>query len=156
METIKIAFVLDHKSSLSNEEYDAIIKNIRYSLYELRDLSFKKGYNFSWGFLELSEQSADNTKSEAVKIFALDTFSINQNNQNQLFEKKSESALNGFDRIIKYSQNAFAPEEVIQAVSNPAAYSKKFNTHYPFYSLCASASAIAFNTISFASSTDAP
>lgn len=113
MSQLKIAFVLDGNSELSDQEYKSVIQKIRYNLYELRNFSFQEDINFSLAFVKYGESSP-------AVLYDLDTFSINKENQVSIFQQAQESDLKDFFCLVKYSETGFEPSKVMSLVKNPA------------------------------------
>ena len=113
MSQLKIAFVLDGNSELSDQEYKSVIQKIRYNLYELRNYSFQEDINYSLAFVKYGESSP-------AVLYDLDTFSINKENQVSIFQQAQESDLKDFFCLVKYSETGFEPSKVMSLVKNPA------------------------------------
>ena len=112
MNQLKIAFVLDSNGELLPAEQKIVIQQIRYCLYELRNSSFDDDCNYSLGFIKYGQPSQ-------VSLYDLDSFSINKQNQDSIFQESDEQSLKDFDRVIKYSQTSFEPSQVMKVIKNP-------------------------------------
>ncbi len=112
MPQLKIAFLLDSASNLLPSEQKFVIQQIRYCLYELRNSSFNDNCSYSLAFVKSGESSQ-------ISLYELDTFSINKQNQDSIFQQADEANLKDFYRVIKYSQTGFKPEQVMKLIKNP-------------------------------------
>ena len=111
MNQLKIAFVLDSNGNLLPAEYQSLIQNIRYCLYELRNSSFDDDCQYSLSFVKNGEPSE-------VSLYDLDTFSLGKQNQDSIFQGCDLQNLKGYDFVFYYSNTHFEPSKVMQFINN--------------------------------------
>ena len=112
MNQLKIAFVLDSSGNLLPAEYKFVIQHIRYCLYELRNSAFDDDCKYSLSFVKYGAHSE-------VSLYDLDSFSINKQNQDSIFQECDAQNLKDFDCVINYSSTSFEPSQVMKLVKNP-------------------------------------